>query len=171
MDEKQPLSPGQIQEKLKNLQKSAGHHAADRSEGHDVEITVASQREAFDLKACQLLLEENGIVSRRVGRGFNQVLVVSRKDSSQAINVITANRARLLRTNPLTAGDYVVGVVAWSLGWGLFLPGLGLWFLMKYEADAALAVIVVPVLAVCSLVLGGFLGYLRCRAIASRRRK
>jgi len=169
LDEKHALSPEQIQSKLKNLQRAAGHSTTEGGPAGDVEITVAAQRDAFDLPACRALLAQHAIPSRFVGRGFNQVLVVSRKDSSSAISLITANRQSLLRASPLNAGDYVVGIVAWSLGWGLALPGLGFWFMFKYEASTDFKMVAIPVMFVCSFLLGGLLGYLRCYVVASRR--
>jgi hypothetical protein len=168
VNDKQALSPEQIQAKLKSLQHSAGQKGAETS---DVEITVASQRDAFDLKACQVLLEGNGISSKVVGRGFNQVVVVSRDDSSRSIDVIAAHRQWLLQANPLTDSDYVVGVVAWALGCGLSVPAIGGFFLLSRGLDLIVVVGGVAILMVCSVLLGGALGYLRCRTIASRRRK
>ena len=167
MDEKQSLSSEQIQAKLQNLQQSASHKVAETS---DVEITVASQRDAFNLKACQALLEEHGISSRVVGSGFNQVVVVSRDDSSRSIDVITNHRDSLVQANPLTGSDYVVGIVAWAFGCGLLFPAVGGGLLLWRGFDMFFVVGAAAVMMVCSVLLGGLLGYFRCRAIASRRR-
>ncbi len=168
MNDKRALSSEQIQAKLKNLQHSAGPQGAATS---DVEITVASQRDAFDLKACQLLLEENGISSKVVGRGFNQVVVVSRDDSSRSIDVIASHRESLLQANPLTASDYIVGIFAWAFGCGLSVPAAGGLLLLSLGFDTLVVVGASAILMVCSVLLGGVLGYLRCRRIASRPRK
>ena len=168
MNDKRALSSEQIQAKLKNLQHSAGPKGAETS---DVEITVASHRDAFDLKACQLLLQENGISSKVLGRGFNQVVVVSRDDSSRSIDVIASHRESLLQANPLTASDYVVGIFAWAFGCGLSFPAAGGVLLLFLDFDMPIVVGASAILMVCSVLLGGVLGYLRCRSIASRPRK
>ena len=167
MDDKQTLSSEQIQAKLKNLQQSASQKVA--VEGV-VEITVASLRDAFNLKACQALLEEHGISSKVVGRGFNQVVVVSRDDSGRSIDMIAAHRESLVQANPLTTSDYVVGIVAWVFGCGLLFPAVGGAFLFFNGLDTLVVGGGVAILMVVSVLLGGGLGYLRCRAIASRRR-
>jgi hypothetical protein len=172
VNDKQSLSSEQIQAKLKNLQTSASHKAAENT---DIEITVASQREAFNLKACQALLEEHGISSKLVGHGFNQVVVVSREDSGRSIDVIAVHRHSLVQAIPFTANDYVVGILAWAVGCGLLFPVAGLTILMfiglgELGFDTSALVIGVAVLIIGSALLGGGLGYLRCRAIASRRR-
>lgn len=167
MNQKQSLSSEQIQAKLKNLQSSASQKAADES---DVEITVAAQQDAFNLKACQALLEEHGISSKVVGHGFNQVVVVSRDDSGRSIDVIALHRDSLVQANPLTGSDYVVGIVAWAFGCGLLFPVVGGAILLFNGFDTLAMVVGITILMVCSVLLGGVLGYLRCRAIASRRR-
>lgn len=171
MDEKNLRSPDELQAKLKNLQQAAGHQqnpdAAD-AKSSGVEITVASQRDAYDLVACRTLLEEQGIPAKLVGRGFQQIVVVPRDHSSGAIDLIAKHRDELLRTNPLNAGDYVVGIVAWALGWGLALPSFSFWFLR--EAPVEFKIVAITIIFVASLLLGGFLGYLRCCAIANRKR-
>ena len=88
MNEKQTLSSEQIQAKLKNLQQSTGQQGGASGE---VEITVASQRDAFNLKMCQELLEQHSISSQLVGHGFNRVVVVARGDSSRAIDCYSSN--------------------------------------------------------------------------------
>jgi hypothetical protein len=170
VNDKHGHSPDQIQAKLKNLQHAAGHQNAEVA-GGDVEITVASQRDAFDLKACRTLLEKNGISSKFVGRGFNQVIVVSRGNSTRAIDAIASQRERLLRQNPLSAGDYVVGILAWAFGCGLSIPAVSGLLLLYRQFDVTFVFIVVAILLVCSFLMGGLLGYLRCRAIASRKRR
>lgn len=167
LNEKKALSSEQIQAKLKNLQSSSPQGAG----GGDVEITVASQRDAFDLHACQALLQEHEIPSNLVGRGFNQVLVVSRDDSSRAIDVIAAHREQLLQTNPLSPSDYVVGIVFWAFACGLVVPGVGgLLLLASGIVGRVYMVVAIAILLVVSVLLGGFVGYLRSRAIAGRRR-
>ncbi len=167
MNEKQSLSSEQIQAKLQNLQHSASHKVAEQI---DVEITVASQQDAFNLKACQALLEKHDIPSKIVGHGFNRVVVVSRDDSGRSIDVIANHRESLVQANPLTASDYIVGIVAWAFGCGLLFPAAGGMFLLWRGFDMFFVVGAAAVLLVCSMLFGGFLGYLRCRAIASRRR-
>ena len=167
MNEKLSLSSEQIRAKLKNLQNSTSHKAAEES---DVEITVASQQDAFNLKACQTLLKEHGISSKVVGHGFNQVVVVSRDDSGRSFDVIAAHRESLVLANPFKAGDYVVGILAWAFGCGLLFAAIGVAFLLINGLDTVVPAVGFAILLVCSVLLGGGLGYLRCRAIASRRR-
>lgn len=167
MNEKQSLSSEQIQARLKNLQSSASQEAGSESA---VEITVASQQDSFNLDACQALLEEHGISSKVVGHGFHKAIVVSRDVSGRSIDVIALHRDSLVQENPLTASDFVVGIVAWAFGCGLLFPAVGGAILLFNGFDTLAMVVGIAILMVCSLLLGGVLGYLRCRAIASRRR-
>jgi len=139
-------------------------------EVREFEITVASQREAFDLKACQTLLTDNDIPSGVSGRGFNQTVVVSRGNSGRAMDLIMAHRNSLVRRNPLSAGDYVVGIIAWAFGFGLAVPaGVG-YLLITYWPFHATNIGVLIAVAMGAMVVGGILGYLRCRMIANRRK-
>ncbi len=139
--------------------------------GRVPEITVAAQRDAFDLPACRELLDQHGIVSVLSGRGFNQVVLVARTDSGRALELIACHREGLIRVNPLSAGDYVLGIMAWSFGCGMAIPALLGLLLIYLRIDTTLIAIAAGVALAGSIPLGGCLGYWRCRSIASRRRR
>ena len=167
MDEKQHLTPEKIQSKLKSLRRQQSHGSEAAS---DVGVTVAALRDGFDLKACQDLLQEHGITSTREGRGSGQMVVVPRDNSSRAFGIVAEHRESLRKANPLRGGDYLVGIVAWTLGWGLLLPAPVLMLVSRLSPNGRVGFATVVLVLVISPLLGGFLGYLRCRVVAQRRR-
>ena len=153
--------------------------------GIDVELWEASSRlggRNFTVRPGDVIQEnghpdqicrlpEGGYLSAgpgRISHHHRAVLYYCRRFGLTLRPYQTLNRAALLQANPLSASDYPVGVIAWAFGCSLVIPTLGGFIAISLGMRTTLLYLIVGLLVVGSFLLGGFLGYLRCRAIASR---